>query len=61
MIPQYYFNESVNIKIKETAMPRMPRMLIKHGYKLQMFLFNFYGRLFFVTQEKIWKKIVNTK
>ena len=25
MIPQYYFNESVNVKIKEIAMPRMPR------------------------------------
>ena len=29
MIPQYYFNESVNVKIKEIAMPRTPRMLIK--------------------------------
>ena len=26
MIPQYYFNESVNVKIKEIAMPRTPRM-----------------------------------
>ena len=27
MIPQYYFNESVNVKINEIAMPRMPRCL----------------------------------